>query len=107
MRRKYAPAPPMGPFFEDEEQVISKVCIRIFDRVMEGVNAVLEAGGELDVRDIYMDVLADELKPYGFSLAYELYSKDPVVTRNRIESALEEEEREQERLGLKKKKATR
>jgi hypothetical protein len=83
MKRKYPPAPNMGPFFEDEETVISEVCIRIYERVLEGVRAEEEAGREVDFRHVYMNVLQDELKPYAFSIAYQLYAEDPVIKRER------------------------
>lgn len=84
-RRKYPPAPARGPFFEGEETIVSELCLRIFDRVMEELRAVEEAGAEVDFRHIYGNVLQDELKPYAFSLAYALYSEDPVIKRERRE----------------------
>jgi len=85
MKRKYRPAPDRGPFFEGEETIVSEICLRIFDRVMEEVRAVQEGGGEVDFRHIYGNVLQDELAPYAFSLAYQLYSEDPVIKRERRE----------------------
>ena len=85
MKRKYPPAPDRGPFFEDEEAIISERCLRIFDRVMEAVRAEEEAGREIDFRHIYSNVLQDELAPYAFTLAYQLYSEDPVIKRERRE----------------------
>ena len=85
-KRKYPPAPEPGPFFENEETVISETCLRIFDRVMEGVRAEVEAGNQdIDFRSIYSNVLQDELKPYAFSLAYQLYSEDPTIKKERRE----------------------
>jgi len=85
VKRKYPPAPSRGPFFEDEETIVAERCLRIFDRVMEGVREAEEAGGEVDIRHIYGNVLQDELAPYAFTLAYQLYSEDPVIKRERRE----------------------
>ena len=86
MKRKYPPAPEPEPFFEDEETIISERCLKIFDRVMEGVRAEVEAGNnDIDFRSIYSNVLQDELKPYAFSLAYQLYSEDPTIKKERRE----------------------
>ena len=86
MKRKYPPAPEAGPFFENEETVISETCLRIFDRVMEAVRVEVEAGKkDIDFRGLYSNVLQDELRPYAFSLAYQLYSEDPVIKRERRE----------------------
>ena len=88
MKRKYPPAPEVGPFFEDEETIISEVCLRIFDRVMEAVRCEVEAGNkDIDFRGLYSDILQDELRPYAFALAYQLYSRDPVILRERQERA--------------------
>lgn len=84
-KRKYPAAPSRGPFFDGEETIVSEICLRIFDRVMEEVRAAEEAGDEVDFRHIYGNVLQDELKPYAFSLAYQLYSEDPVIKRQRRE----------------------
>lgn len=86
-KRKYPAAPDRGPFFEGEEMIVSEICLRIFDRVMEELRVVQEAGEEVDFRDIYGNVLQDELKPYAFSLAYQLYSEDAVVKRERREAS--------------------
>jgi len=43
----------------------------------------------LDLLDLYMDTLQDELAPYAFDLAYELYSEDEVVVERRREEAAE------------------
>jgi hypothetical protein len=85
LKRKYPAAPERGPFFEGEETIVSEVCLRIYDRVMEEVRAVQESGEEVDFRHIYGNVLQDELKPYAFTLAYQLYSEDPVIKRERRE----------------------
>jgi len=81
-RRKYPPAPTRGPFFDGEETIVSELCLRIFDRV-GGVADGRGGGEEVDFRYIYGNVLQDELSPYAFSLAYQLYSVDPVVKRER------------------------
>jgi hypothetical protein len=85
LKRKYPPAPDRGPFFDGEETVITETCLRIFDRVMEEVRATEEKGEEVDFRHVYGNVLQDELKPYAFALAYQLYSEDPVIKRERRE----------------------
>src|SRR5256885_1371161 len=88
MKRKYPPAPAVGPFFEDEETTISEICLRIFDRVMEAVRFEIESGNEdYDLRGLYSDILQDELRDYAFALAYQLYSRDPVILRERQEKA--------------------
>ena len=85
LKRKYPAALERGPFFEGEETIVSEVCLRIYYRVMEEVRALQESGDEVDFRHIYGNVLQNELKPYAFSLAYQLYSEDTVIKRERRE----------------------
>jgi len=53
---------------------------------MEAVRVEVEAGKQdIDFRGLYSNVLQDELRRYAFSLAYQLYSEDPTIKKERRE----------------------
>ena len=86
--RRYPPAPDRDPIgHEDEEQFVSELCIRIFEKFMDwcGEDDELSRSRYLDIFSAYSDILQDELKKYAFELAYELYAEDPIVKKRRRE----------------------
>lgn len=91
MKDRHTKAPPRPTQeTEDEALVHSRLCIRVMERFLDAVNDDPELEhGYLDLLDLYMDVLQDELAPYAFDLAYELFSQEEVVKQRRREMVLE------------------
>lgn len=84
-KRRHEKAPPRPTQDHDEEGLAyAELCIRVMERFFAATNARAETERlYMDLLDMYMDVLQDELAPYAFDLAYELYSANDVVLRRR------------------------
>jgi hypothetical protein len=75
---------------EDEGLVAARLCIRVMERFFDAVSDNPKTRPVyLDLLDMYMDTLQDELAPFAFDLAYELFSEDEVVVERRREEAPE------------------
>ena len=82
-RHKKAPARPSRQH-EEEGLEYGELCIRVMERFLDAVsdNPNTEPA-YFDLLDVYMDLLQDELSPFAFELAYELFSENDVVTKRR------------------------
>jgi hypothetical protein len=72
--------------FEGEEADHAELCIRVMERFIDAANddpklAPLKIDG--DLLGLYSDVLQEELGPYAFRLAYEMFSKSPSLVQKR------------------------
>ncbi len=87
MTRRHTKAPPRPTQQrEDEGLVFARLCIRVMERFFAGTNANPKTEPlYMDLLDMYMDTLQDELAPYAFDLAYELFSENDVVAKRRRE----------------------
>ena len=84
-RHTKAPRRPMQET-DDEGIATARLCIRIMERFLDAVDHHPEASSvRIDLLDLYVDVLQDELAPYAFDLAYELFSEDDEVKKGRRE----------------------
>lgn len=89
MTRRHTKAPPRPTQQrEDEGLVFARLCIRVMERFFATTNARPKMEPlYLDLLDAYMDVLQQELAPYAFDLAYELFSENDAVAKSRREQA--------------------
>lgn len=88
---RHEKAPPRETMQTGEEPYeYGELCIRVMEKVMEGVMAEPRLKDHFDtIFGILMDVVQDELKPYAYQYAYELFSDEWVVRSRR--RAFEEE----------------
>ena len=82
---RQGPVPPREPT-EHEDTAIehAELCIRIMERFFGAADAHPNLQG-IEVYDdlfsLYADVLQEELGPYAFDLAYQLFSENDVVKK--------------------------
>lgn len=84
---RHTKAPPRPAQQTGEEWLThSHLCIRVMERFLAAVSDNPKTEPlYLDLLDMYMDTLQDELAPFAFDLAYELFSEDAVVRKHRRE----------------------
>ena len=75
-----------GTRVQNQEAEYAELCIRVMERFLEAVDddpklGVLKIDG--DLMGLYSDVLQEELEPYAFRLAYEMFSKSPSLVQKR------------------------
>lgn len=78
-------APPRAPQEREEEGLAyAELCIRVMERFFAATNAHPDLKRfYFDLLPLYMDLLQDELAPYAFDFAYELFSLDAAKLRRR------------------------
>jgi hypothetical protein len=91
MTNRHTKAPPR-PMQEtdDEGLATARLCIRVMERFLDAVDDNPKTRpAYIDLIDLYMDVLQDELAPFAFDLAYELFSENDEVAKRRREETQE------------------
>jgi len=87
MTRRHTKAPPRATQQRDDEGLeYAEFSIRVMERFFDAIaNRAETAGVYNELFSAYMDLLQDELAPYAFDLAYELFAQDEVTEERRRE----------------------